>query len=231
MSTTSPPAAAPPLRAPKSKLRLSTPVLVDLVAPLAIYWVLRRVGAGPALALTLGGLLPAGKVVADLVRHRRLDTLGLFVVAVLAVSIGLLFVTGDARFVLAKESVFTGAAGLYCLSTLLTRRPLAYVTTRPFVTRDDPQREARWDEAFTHSPRFRKLLQVVTAAWGVAFLGDALVRLVIVYSTSVDRAVALTQIPGIVLVVAAIVTTKLCGGQIKKLLDAPAAAAGTGGAA
>src|SRR5215217_6970972 len=100
---------------PRSRRNAFLPRLVDVLVPVGIYFGLRRAGAGNVLALTAGAFVPALRVLISIVRDRRVAGLAAFVLGVFALSIALAFVTGNAHLVLAKESVFTMLAGVYCL--------------------------------------------------------------------------------------------------------------------
>ncbi len=199
---------------------IAVPILLDIAVPVVVYYVLSALGASDLVALSAGGVVPAVRVVYGAVRDRSVDGLAVLVLLIIAGSFALTFVSGDARFALAKESVFTGAAALWVLGTTVVGKPMIYTTLRPFATRDDPARERAWDSLWEGSPAFHALIRDLTVAWGLAFLGDALLRLVVVVLVPVKQAVLLVHVPGVILLVAAILYTKSRGGSLRRMLDA-----------
>ena len=191
------------------EFRMALPFLLDLAMPTVAYYVLHGLwGWSPVVALTVGGLLTAGHALSDAVRHRRANAFTVLVVFMIALSIALIWLTGDARFVLAKPAVFTAIAGAYCLGTCLVGRPLCFETAKPFATRGDPRRLAGWQNAWEHSPDFRRVLSLLTVAWGVGLLAESVARVVVAYALPMDWAVLAVQVPGVLMVLGILVVTR-----------------------
>lgn len=188
------------------RLRAVLPLLVDVVGPVLVYLVLHRLfGFGDVLALTVGGLVGGVGVAVEALRTRRIDRLGVFVLALFALSIALIAVTGDARVVLVKPAVVTAAAGLYCLATL-RGRPLVMDTGRPFVAAVGPGAVQAWETGWRELPRMRRAIRGLTVLWGAALVGESVARAVVVYTQPLDTAVWASQLPGFALVTVVAVT-------------------------
>lgn len=209
-------------RSGSSRTRLVLPIMLDVVAPVVLYYVFTALGMHSVLALTIAGLVPAIRIIYTAITERRLDNLAMLVLLMVVAAIALAFVTGDAQWVLAKESFFTAAAGIWCLVTLLGRKPIMYYAARPFATRGRATREALWEPTWERSERFRAIIGRITLAWGAMFLLDAVARLVVINALPVDKAVFQSQLPGIVLLVVTIIFTRMSGGRLRKILDAQA---------
>jgi intracellular septation protein A len=210
-------------RSGNSRAKLVLPIVLDVVAPVVLYYVFKAVGMSDVLALTIAGLVPAIRIIYTVITERRLNNLAALVLLMVVAAIGLAFVTGDAKWVLAKESFFTAAAGIWCLVTLLGRKPIMYYAARPFATRGRAAREALWEPTWERSEPFRAIVRRITLAWGAMFLLDAIARLIVINAAPVEKAVFQSQLPGIVLLVATIVFTRMSGGRLRKILDAQAA--------
>jgi hypothetical protein len=168
-------------------------------------------------------MVTAVNAVVGTVRRRRLDSIGLLVVAEIALSIALLLITDDPRILLIKPSFYVGFAAIYAFATCLVGKPIGYESAKPFATKGDPERLAAYERAWECSPQFRRKERVITAGWGVAFLADALLRVLVVYSFSADQvseSLLLSQVPGIVLISAALVFTRLQVPTIRTIVDA-----------
>jgi hypothetical protein len=64
-----------------SRTRAVWVMVADIVAPIAVYYSLRAVGASVWLALAVGAIIPAVTAAAGLLRRRRADPMGLLVLA------------------------------------------------------------------------------------------------------------------------------------------------------
>ena len=94
----------------------------DIAGPLVAYSLLRSAGLSPVSALVLSGSLPALGVAAGLIRRRRVDAIGVLVLAGIAVGTVLGLLSGNPRLVLVEGSVPTAVFGLLCLGSLWARR-------------------------------------------------------------------------------------------------------------
>ena len=147
-------------------------------------------------ALLLAATIPAVSVIASVIRHRRVDALGLVVVITALLSVGASLIAGSPRFLLVKDGWLTGMWGLWFLVSLRTRRPATYLCSRPlFQGRRifDPGKRAwvastteSWDSIWERSPTFRRIWRVTTIIWGMALLIDAVIRVVMAYTLPIN---------------------------------------------
>jgi intracellular septation protein A len=176
-------------------------VIVDIAVPLALYSALRSAGLSALTALVLSGVFPALSVLAGLIRHRRLEVVGALVLAgiVLGAVLGLVF--HSPRLVLVEGSVPTAVFGIACLGSLCLgslrpgtprARPLMYGFALEF-TGPDSARGREMSDLWRHDG-YRQVWRVITAAWGAAFLFEAVLRVVIIYSTSTGTALAISNV-------------------------------------
>ncbi len=207
------------------KLSSALPMLLDLVIPIAGYYVLAAVGLDDFWALTVSGLATGAYALFRTLRRRKLDGIGLLVVIEIALSLVLLGVTRDPRIVLLKPSFYTVVGALYLLWTCAAGRPLTVETARPFGTAGDPAREAEWDAAAARPGPFRREHVLLSAVWAVLFLVEAVVRGVIVLHLGVADAVIAAQVPGIAVFVVGGVYSRLRIPALRRALAAEGAAA------
>jgi intracellular septation protein A len=163
-----------------------TNLVVDLIAPIALYYGLRAAGVDQLLALLAGGAAPLVHVIWQVARTRKVGGLALFTLTILVLSVAASFLTGSERFLLAKDGWLTAAAGLWLLATLRTNRPFIYEAARPIADAKAKTPEDSWTHRFATSESFRHGMRVVTAAWGIALVLDAVVRGVMAYTLPVD---------------------------------------------
>ncbi len=181
-----------------SRIRSLLPtLLIDLALPVGGYYLLRQVGVSEWIALAAGGAVSGLVLVVGVVRSRRVDGTAALMFGLFAFGLLTLFLTGDARFVIAKDSLISLALGLVFLGSLLARRPLLLA----FVAKTAPAVEERYRE----SPAVRRTVRFATLLWGVGLLVDAALRVPLAYALPVDVMVigspALTVVVVAVLVV------------------------------
>lgn len=127
------PAPAPAPAKAASQWPMFAGLFWDVGLSLVAYYGLRALGASPYVAL-LGGTVTAGLRIAYVwARTRRFDGFAAFMLVEFGVGLGFALMTGDARFLVAKESFSTAVAGLVFLGTCAIGRPIAQVPrkTRP----------------------------------------------------------------------------------------------------
>ena len=170
---------------------------LDVVIPLAVFYLARGAGVNQWLALLLAALAPAAGIGWTWARRRRLDATAVFVIVSMALSLLVAFVTGDARVLLARESWLTGAVGLWILGSLATGRPFLL----DVAGKVSPAGVARRvDSLWAGNRVFRRWIMLASLAWGAAFLLDAVIRVVFAYTLTVDSVPAAGTVALIVLI-------------------------------
>jgi hypothetical protein len=101
-------------------------------------------------------------------------------------------VSHSARPVLLEGSVPTAVFGVACLGSLCTRRPLMFGLGLEFTGPDSAQGQEM--TRLWQYEGYRRVFRIITAVWGVGFLIEAALRVVIVYSTSTGTALALSNV-------------------------------------
>ncbi|MEU6176084.1 VC0807 family protein [Streptantibioticus parmotrematis] len=182
-------AAAAEARRRTTALRrqIGSQLFFELVLPIGSYYGLRAAGTGQWLALVASGLMLVPWIVYGVVRQRRVNAMALFSLSLVVVATLLSMVTGSPRVLNLRDSWITAAIGCWVLGTLFTRRPFIMTSSRGIVIAKIGEAglaewEARWDT----EPTFRHHLRALTAVWGVVFLLDAVLRVVLVYTIPVD---------------------------------------------
>ena len=201
-------------------------VIFDVAAPLVAYSVLRSAGLTAVTALLLSGVFPALGVAISAIRNRRLDVFGVLVLAGIVVGTVLGLVSHDARLLLVEGSVPTAIFGVACLGSLGARRPLIFSVALEFTGPDTAQ--GREMTSLWQYEGYRRVLRVITAVWGIGFLLEAALRVVIVYNTSTGTALASSKVTPFLWAAILSAWTVAYGAHHKKKGERLAAAAGTG---
>lgn len=166
-------------------------VLIDAAAPLATYALLRSQGVPATTALILSAVAPALGLGAGLVRRRRIDVVGVLVLAGIVVGTVLGLVSHNARLVLMEGSVPTAIFAVACLSSLSTAKPLMFGFALEFVGRDSAK--GREMTELWQYENFRRVFRVITAVWGVGFVLEVAMRTFVIYATSTGTALAISK--------------------------------------
>ncbi|MBB4684844.1 VC0807 family protein [Amycolatopsis jiangsuensis] len=122
--------------------RLMPSLVVNAVVPLVLYLLLRSsIGEVPALAI--GATIPLLVTVGEFAVRRRIDPVGVVVVAGFAVLLVVLALSGGSELVLKlRDTLLTGPIGLVFLGSALIRKPLLAALVR-FATRNGAGQQSR----------------------------------------------------------------------------------------
>ena len=198
-------------------------VIFDVAAPLVAYSMLRSAGMTAVAALLLSGVFPALGVTIGVIQHRRLDVVGALVLAGIVVGTVLGLISHSARLLLVEGSVPTAVFGVACLVSLWARHPLMFSFAREFTGPDTAQGQEM--TRLWQYEGYRRVFRVITAVWGVAFLLEAALRVVIVYNTSTGTALAISKVTPFLFAAIMVAWTIAYGTHHKKKGERMAAAA------
>ena len=167
-------------------------VVFDLGGPLAAYALLRSAGMSPVAALVTSGILPALGIAIGAWVDRRLDIIAVMVLAGLAVGTILGLISHNARLYLVEGAVPSLIFALACLASLRARKPLIYRIAVELLGPDTPK--GRDVVGAWRFPGVRRAFQVITAAWGIAYLFEVAARLVVVAMASTGIALVSSKL-------------------------------------
>jgi hypothetical protein len=172
--------------------------------------VVHLAGLGDVASMVAGSISAGAVVAGDLLRTRmrgeagrQIDGFAALVLIEVAAGVVLTSISGDARFMLARTSLYVAIAGVVILWTTWSDRPVMRVALKPVASKGDPARAEAFERAWRNSRRFRMLYRGMTAGLGAVLLVDAVVRVVIIYGYPADgvlRSSLMSQLPLIVLV-------------------------------
>jgi hypothetical protein len=187
-----------PAAARDRRLRsLAMIAVFDIAGPLLAYWLLRANGLSAVTALVLSGVFPAVGVAINFIKDRRIDAIGVLVLAGIVAGTVLGLLSGNPRLVLVEGSVPTAVFGVLCLGSLWSSRPLMFRFASEFIGADTP-RGREFELLSQHTgpagQGFRHVFRVMTTVWGIGFLAEAAARVVIVELTSTGAAQAISKV-------------------------------------
>ena len=148
---------------PSGWLRQAATILVfDLGGPLLAYALLRSAGVSAVAALVISGVLPVLGIAIGALTGRRLDVIGVMVLAGILVGTIVGLTSHDARLYLLEGSVPSVVFALACLFSVRRRRPLIFRLAVEILgpgTRKGRDIIAAW-----RYPGFRRAFRAITLA-------------------------------------------------------------------
>jgi hypothetical protein len=152
---------------------------VNIVLPTLTYFILAGpLGVADVPALLISLVWPIVEIAITLVRQRHVDEFSIFVIIGIVVAVVTTLLSGDARSVFYKDSITTGLLGLIFLGSLLTKRPLTFYFGRRFAT-DGSKVQRDWWDGLWQYPNFRGVQRRLCVYWGVALVGEAVIRAIL----------------------------------------------------
>ncbi|MBV9227718.1 MAG: hypothetical protein JOZ18_00290 [Chloroflexi bacterium] len=169
-------------------------LVLNVAIPLLLYTLSKRyISPSEVIALGMASIFPLVDSVFEIVRHRQLDVIA--ILALLGTIVGLfgILLGGDAKLLLIRESFFTGALGLASFVSLLLPRPLMFYFGRQMMAGKDPEKLARFNAQWQY-PYARFVHRLITIVWGIAFCGEFVLRVILVYTLPTVLVLAITPI-------------------------------------
>jgi hypothetical protein len=87
---------------------------------------------------------------------------------------------------LIRESFVTGALGVVCLLSLLAPKPLMFYVSRQFTAGQDEAAITQFN-ALWKRPGARQVFRILTIVWGVGWVGEFLLRVLLVESLTIPQ--------------------------------------------
>jgi len=156
-------------------------LLVDIAAPVVLYYVLHARGVDDVVALAAGAVPPAVSTAVTAIRNRRIEPVALVVLVTMALGLLASLVTGGPRELLVRGAWLSAPFGLWTLASLLRAKPICYLTTRALLAHRAEAMDERWET----DPRFRRAWRAITVMWGVVMLADSGLRVLMAYTLPV----------------------------------------------
>jgi intracellular septation protein A len=123
-------------------------------------------------------------------RRGRPGMIARLVLAFVVLQAGVGLATGSAKAYLIQPTILGGVNGLAWLGSVAMRRPLAAVFAREVFP---------FDEAIRATPEFKRVFMLVSAVWGMFFLGFAAIQAAVLLIVGVDAYVALRVVDALLI--------------------------------
>jgi hypothetical protein len=200
MTPDGPPMTAQPNQAAprKGRATLLIQMFADFGLPVIVFYGLRAAGVDQWWSLLLSGVVPVVAVIVRFVRTRTVDFLAFFVLSVVALSLGVSAMTGDARTMLIRDAwggLLGGLIAVWLLASVWIGRPAPMYLIRAFVLAKVGAEGLRaWESKWDTDRDFRHGLRVITFVWGCAGLLNVAVTLAAAYLLPIDLATGVLNV-------------------------------------
>lgn len=168
-------------------------LLLDVGLPIIAYYGLRFFGFDEYISLLAGTLVAGARTLYVAVKARKLDAFAVFMLVTFTFGLAMTFVTGDARFLLVKDSFGTCLVGLIFLVTAFVGKPMVFYAARRFAG-TTPEKLAAMDRRYAEEPLFRRGFRTMSLVWAGGLLVEAAIRIPLIYLLSVDVMAGLSQV-------------------------------------
>jgi intracellular septation protein A len=177
----------------KGKIFVALDFLVNLGGPWLVYRMVEK-STSMTEALMLSSVPPIIWSLWQLIYSRKLDVIGMLVIAGIAASLAATMLGGNPRLLLVRESFITGIFGLVFLGSLWFPRPLMFYIVQATVAKQgiaEDQFAARWSVS-----RFRQTFYVMTAVWGAGLIAQMVLQIVLAFVLSIEQDLVVSPIVG-----------------------------------
>jgi hypothetical protein len=169
-------------------------ILLNAVVPVALYKLSKRYySVSEFTALALASAFPLGKSAFELLLYRRSDPISIVVLLGIATDGVAILFGGSPRLLLLRESIFTGTFGVACFVSLLLPRPMMFYLSRSLIAGTDEDRRARFNVGW-QLPEMRFCHRLITVVWGCVFVGEFLIRIILIYTLSAELVLIVSPI-------------------------------------
>jgi uncharacterized membrane protein len=167
-------------------------ILINGLVPVVVYNLLLD-HFSSFVSLLLATMVPLLDNLYHIVKHRKADAFGLFMLTGFILSLLAFLLGGSEKLILMRESLVTGILGLIFIGSLFYSKPLIYHFAIRFSSNDETEQKGKFANNWEFS-YFRFVIRLMTAVWGIALLGEAVIKTILVYELSISAFLAVSQI-------------------------------------
>ncbi len=167
-------------------------IVINGVIPLVVYNLLTPYTTS-LTALMIATAIPLADNLLFIWKYKKVDAFAAFMLLGFVLSILAFFIGGSEKLILIRESFVTGVMGLVFLVSLLFSRPLIYHFAVKFLAGDNRSKQDIFIEGWKQ-PYFRFVLRLMSAVWGIALVGEAIIKIILVNQLSVTAFLAVSPL-------------------------------------
>jgi intracellular septation protein A len=174
--------------------QLRATLLLNVVVPVVLYKLLQP-HMSTLHALLIVAVVPALDSAFNLLRYRRLDAFGAFVLVGLLLGAAIVALGGSPRFILARESLLIGAMGLALVgSVVVLPRPLMWYLLEPFVAGKDLEGRLRFRADWEEHAAVRRSWRILTLVFGLGALLESAINTFVAFAIPITIYLVVSQV-------------------------------------
>jgi hypothetical protein len=177
----------------KGKFYVALDFLVNLGGPWLVYRLVEG-STSVTMALIWSSFPPIFWSLWQLAYSRKLDVIGILVIAGIAASLVATMLGGNPRLLLVRESFITGIFGLVFLGSLWFPRPLMFHIVKATIAKQgiaEAQFAQRWS-----IPGFRQTFYLMTVIWGAGLIAQAALQVILAFALPIEQDLVVSPIVG-----------------------------------
>lgn len=162
-------------------------LVIDIGLAPASYFTLLSLGAPTMPSLLTATAVATVLALVHVVATRRIDGVTALSLGSYVASVALSFVAHDPRFLLLRDPLTSGLAGVVFLVSCFTAFPAMSAVSRRMHAKDDAE-ATRWNERLKEVPGVRSVFVLSTAVWAAGLLVESAARAAVIYVAPVREA-------------------------------------------
>lgn len=166
-------------------------IIINGFIPILVYKVM-LLHFSDFVSLIAATIIPLFDSLYSILKLRKVDVFALIMLTGFTLSIIAVFLGGNGRLILLRESFVSGILGMLFILSVALPRPIIFFLAKKFMASGDVEKEALLEDNW-HYPYFRFSFRLLTIVWGLAFVGEALIKVYLVYHISTVAFLAVSQ--------------------------------------
>ncbi|KXN74906.1 hypothetical protein CONCODRAFT_1979 [Conidiobolus coronatus NRRL 28638] len=159
-------------------------LFLEIALPLILYFTLKG-PLGELYATIISSIPNLLSTLWTILIKRRFEPFPMILIFTFFLGLGLSLGFNDARLNQIQAPIVTLGIGIAFLITLNLSRPFIYYLSRPWMTKNDPEKIKEFNLKWKNS-EFRSNMKLVSIAWGTGFILQAIVNLILVFTINLD---------------------------------------------
>jgi intracellular septation protein A len=178
--------------------RMLPTLLINAVVPFLIN-MMARPYMSTINALLLASAVPALFTLGSFIVKKRIDAVGILVVAGLLLTAVFALLFKSPRLLLIQTSAIMGLFGVVMLISLLFPRPALFYLVRSVLAQNDPQRFASFNADWSF-PQIRSFYRTLTVVWGCVNVAHILLQAILAFTLPISLMLVLNPILSFVVI-------------------------------
>jgi intracellular septation protein A len=178
-------------------------IFLEIALPLILYFTLKD-SLGQLYATVISSIPSLLSTVWNIIIKRRFEPLPMILILSFAISLGLSLGLNDARLSQVQGPIVTSIIGISYIATLGCKKPIIYYFSRPWMTKNDPEKIKEFDLSW-ENPHYRSTMKTVSIVWGLGFILHAAITFVLIFTVSLDLVIILGNLLIVVIMVILII--------------------------